>query len=462
MWRWTLSALGASALLFGVAAAERSPWLMQQVTQLRPAVVSAIPGFGPAPVPAQPFASVKSPTWSSTDAYIDKLQTFLKGEATGPRAASAYAQLGGLYLQKVRETGDPTYYGKAEAVLQASLRQQPDNNVTALVGMGTLQLARHQFAGALATGEQARALAPSSYVVYGVLGDALIELGRYDEAIDAFQNMIDRRPDLSSYSRVSYARELHGDLPGAIQAMSLAADAGAPRTESTAWTRVQLGNLYFSTGDLDQAEQQYQAALRMLPNYVHGLGGMARVAAARGDLNSAARLYQQALDAVPLPEYAIGLGDVYRALGDEPNARRQDALVRVITQLQRANGVDVDVELALFEADHTADAAALSSAVERERAEYARRPSVHVADALAWTLYRAGRPAEALPYAQEALELGSKDPLLLFHTGAIAAAADQPDQARTWLTAALAQNPQFSVRYAPEARRLLVALKGAQ
>jgi tetratricopeptide (TPR) repeat protein len=345
-------------------------------------------------------------------------------------------------------------------VLQRSLELAPEN-APALAGTAALQLARHDFAAALVTAQRAVELSPASYASYGLLGDALTELGRYPEAVDAFQQMVDRRPDLTSLSRVSYARELHGDLAGAIDAMRRAADAGAPATEGTAWARIQLGNLYFVAGDLEAAETQYGFALAMLPEYAHAQAGLARVAAARGDLKMAADLYTKSLQAVPWPAYAIELGDVYRAMGNERAAAQQDNLVRVIGQLQRAGGVDVDLEMALFEADHAKDPAALSAAVEAARATYARRPSVHAADVLAWTLYRAGRTGEALPYAREALRLDSKDPLMLFHAGAIAAAAGQPAEARGYLDAALAQNAHFSVRYAPEAEKLLATLRKA-
>lgn len=455
MGRLTAVALATSACLLVLAGTQRLPWLAQQIQQ---AGGPRLGNVGTAP--AQPFAAVKSPSWSTIDATVERLQAWLKDNPQDPRAATVYAQLGGLYLQKARETGDPSYYTKTEGALTRALELAPDN-VPALVGMGTLQLARHDFAEALATGQRALQLAPNSYAVFGVIGDANVELGRYPEAVEAFQQMVDRRPDLSSLSRVSYARELHGDLPGAIVAMKQAADAGPPRTESTAWTRVQLGNLYFISGDLEQAELQYQQALLMLPNYVHALGGQGKVAAARGDLRGAIALYSRALEVVPLPEYAMALGDLYRATGDARRATQQDDLVRVIAQLQQGNGMDVDLEMALFEADRAKDAGALAVALERARATYARRPSIHAADVLAWTLYRAGQPLEALPYAREALRLGSKDPHLLYRAGAVAAAAGEPAEARAALEGALRHNPAFSVRYAPEAKRLLQGLKGA-
>ena len=56
-------------------------------------------------------------------------------------------------------------------------------------GLGSLALSRHRFGEALALGEQAHALAPTTARNYGVIGDALVELGRYREAFRAFDTM---------------------------------------------------------------------------------------------------------------------------------------------------------------------------------------------------------------------------------------------------------------------------------
>jgi tetratricopeptide (TPR) repeat protein len=453
MGRLTTLLLATSAGLLLLAGAQR----LLPGAWSRPGAPVTGPVAG-APAASGPFAAVRSPEWSGTDAAVARLQERLQRQ---PEDASAYAQLASLYLQKARETGDPTYYGKAEATLGEVDRRAPDDPL-GLILTGSLQLARHAFADALASGQRAVDLAPKSAAAYGVAGDAALELGRYDQAVEAFQAMIDLRPDLASYSRVAYARELYGDLPGAIDAMQRAVNAGAARAEGTNWARVQLGHLYFLTGDLDGADRQYGLALQALPNYVHALAGQGRVAAARGDLRLAIERYTRAEELTPLPEFAIALGDLYRATGDLPAAARQDDLVRVITRLQQGNGMDVDLELAVFEADRAdaQEAPSLQTAVDLAQATYDRRPSVTAADALAWTLYRAGRAEEALPYAHEALRLGSQDPTFLFHAGAVALAAGEADEGRALLQTALAANPQFSVRYAPEARRLLSLAEG--
>jgi tetratricopeptide (TPR) repeat protein len=382
-----------------------------------------------------------------------------------PGDVQSYAVLGAAYIQKARDTGDPTYYGKAQAVLDEALKRDP-RNVEALIGAGTLANARHQFREALQLGEQARVINPTVPRIYGVIADAQTELGMYDEAIQTLQTMIDMRPDLSSYSRISYARELHGDIEGAIEAMQDAVTAGGPATENSAWVRVQLGNLYFTQGDLARAEQEYQRTLTVLPDYVYAQAGLGRVRAAQGKLDEAISFYQNAIARMPLPEFVIALGETEQAAGRSTEAAQQYELVRAMQQLFKANGVDTDLELALFDADHPStdlkggrdDPA---GTVALARAAYARRPSVKAADALAWALFKAGQIAEARRYAGEALRLGTHDPLMLYHAGMIAQAQGDSVAARDWLARSLERNPSFSPLYAPLARQALANLSTA-
>lgn len=374
-----------------------------------------------------------------------------------PDDVQSYAVLGAAYMQKVRDTGDPSFYAKAQSVLDEALKRDPQN-VEALIGAGTLANARHQFHEALQLGQQARAINPTVPRIYGVIADAQTELGQYDEAVQTLQTMIDMRPDLSSYSRISYARELHGDMQGAIEAMQEAVTAGGPATENSAWVRVQLGNLYFTQGDLAQAEQEYQRTLALLPDYVYAQAGLGRVRAAQGKLGEAIGLYQSAIARMPLPEFVIALGEAQQAAGHTTEANQQYELVRAMQQLFKSNGVDTDLELALFDADHGNDPAAT---VALARDAYARRPSVKAADTLAWALFKAGQAAEARRYADEALRLGTHDPLMLYHAGMIAQAQGDSAAARAWLGRALERNPSFSPLYAPQARQALANLSAA-
>jgi tetratricopeptide (TPR) repeat protein len=391
---------------------------------------------------------------SSTDNRVETLQARLKDNPDDQRA---YVLLGAAYLQKVREIGDPTYYVKTEEALTRALDLQPDD-FAAMTQMGALALARHQFREAIDWGEKARAISPGSALIYGVIGDAQIELGQYDAALDTLQTMVDLRPDLSSYSRASYMRELHGDVAGAIEAMQRAVQAGGPNTENTNWTRVQLGHLYFNSGKLADAETQYNQALASYPGYVHAIAGLARVHAARGEYDEAIKLYTDATNRIPLPEYVIALGDVYEAAGRKQEAQQQFDLVRVMERLYTANGVDTDLEMALFEANHS-QGQKLDKALTLAHRALERRPTIYAKDVLAWTLYQDGQYASAQVLSRQALQLGTKDALLFFHAGMIALKLGDDTKAREYLERALAINPHFSVLYAEEARTTLEALR---
>lgn len=395
---------------------------------------------------------------TSLDTRIQALQETLRGSASNLGPPST--QLGLAYLQKARETGDPAYYPKAETLLQQALATSPDD-VDALTGLGALALARHEFAAARDWGEQALTVNPYHAAALGVIADAEIELGLYDEAVATVQTMVDLRPDLGSYARVSYVRELMGDREGAVVAMQQAVTAGSGYAENVAWAQVQLGNLLFDRGELDAANQAFSAALAANPNYATAIAGQGRVAAADGDLERAATLYAKAVQIIPLPEMLIAYGDVLNAAGKPDAAQDQFALVEAIQQMYAANGVDTDLELALFTADH-GDPAQLPQAVAEARAGVEARPSIVAWDILAWTLYRSGDLDGAAEASANALELGTKSALLHFHAGMIAAARGENDAAIAHLESALQLNPHFSVRFASEARQTLDNLRAGE
>jgi tetratricopeptide (TPR) repeat protein len=284
-------------------------------------------------------------------------------------------------------------------------------------------------------------------------------LGMYDEAIHSYQEMVDRRPDFASFSRVAYARELYGDPEGAIEAMEFALQAGSGTPENVAWAHVQLGNLWFTSGKLEEAQKAYGLSTKTVSAYAPALAGQAKIAAARGDLGRAATLYRQAFNRMPLPEYAIALGDVYAEMGDRKKAEGQYELVQSMDKLLRTNGVNTDLEIALFYADHRMN---LQTSLEKARAAYDARPSIHAADALAWTLYETGDYKKAQKYSSEALKLGTRDPLKLFHAGMIAKALGEKEQAREYLQQAVDLNPHFSLLYSDEAADSLKALNAKE
>ncbi|MDP9399621.1 MAG: hypothetical protein M3P39_01410, partial [Actinomycetota bacterium] len=394
--------------------------------------------------------NARAPAGRSTDAQIRALQAAVRA---APEEAQRYALLGEAYLQRARETGDPAFYDRAEGVLVAGRERDP-RSFDVRIGLGAVALARHDFRGALAHGRAARRLAPKLVRPYPVVFDAQLELGRYAAARRTLQVMIDLKPSLASYSRVSYFRQLHGDLRGAVEAMRLAVSAGGGRPENLAYVQTLLGDLEFERGRLGAADRAYRSAVASFPGHLPARAGLARLAAARGRLGVAIRSYRRLVARLPLPEHVIALAEAELAAGRRAQAREHLALVRAQQRLLAARGVRVDVDLAVFEADH----GEARRAVRLARGAWSAAPSVRSADALGWALTRAGRPRQGLAWSRRALALGTQDPLFLLHAGLAARGDGQPRLARRLLGQALARNPRFSPWHAPVARRALRGL----
>ena len=399
-------------------------------------------------VPAPP-TSPRPVTGSQTQERIADLEAKVRAN---PSDAESQRDLGFALLQRIRETADPSLYAPAESAFEAARAITPDD-AQVLVGIGGLQLGRHQFADALKTGRQAVNLGPNLPAAYEVVLDALVELGRYDEADDAAGRMLGAGIELGTLARWSYLRELNGDLDGALAAMRRASQTPGLAPENTAFAQVHLANLYVWTGDRDAARKALEAALDEVPDYAPALAGLGRMAVADSDLDEAIRRFSRAADILPLPEYVIALGEAHEAAGDSDAARDSYALASAEIALFESNGVVVDLDLALFEADHGDTAAALRHATTA----YEATPTVRAADALAWALHRLGRDGEAARRSREALRLESRDPLFHFHAGAIAAARGEEAVARRELSEALRLDAGFSPTGAAEARRLLDA-----
>lgn len=380
-----------------------------------------------------------------TQSLVLRLQDGLRAQPSNVRGLDL---LGLAYQQRARETGDPTYYAKSDGVLRRALELAP-RDLGATSGLASLKLSRHRFAQALRLGREALSISPTTARNYGVVGDALLELGRYRESFRAFDTMVRLKPGVSSYARVAYARELLGNLNGARTALLLARDAAADEREPFAWTETQLGKLELGRDRIGAAAAHLRSALRTFPGYVYALDALAQVEIARGQIRRATALERRAVETIPLPQFVGLYGDLLHVTGHERAARVQYATEEAIRQLLHANGVRTDLETALFDIDHGIRLnAALALAREAQRA----RPSIDGDDVLAWALVRNGRCSEALLYSQLALRLGTKDAAKLFHRAEIARCLGTDP--RPWARRAAALNPRFSVLWAPTLRRL--------
>ncbi|WUH90204.1 hypothetical protein OG900_08860 [Streptomyces sp. NBC_00433] len=388
----------------------------------------------------------------SMGAVITKLQAGLRQQ---PADASGWAQLGSAYVEQARLAVDPTLYPKSESALRRSLAIQPRGNTAALTGMAGLANARHQFAQARDWADKAVAVDPYAWAPYGALNDALTQLGDDDAAQTAVQHMLDLHPSTESFTRASYTLELHGRTTEAAQALQRALD-DASSPADVAFCQHYLGELAFNTGRPQQALGHYRQALAADATYTASLAGSARAEAALGQADRAVTDYRTAIARVPQPQYVLEFGELLQSLGRDGEARTEYGVLQAEQKLFAANGVVDDLNLGQYQADHGDP----KLAVTLLTAEWDRRHSVLVADALGWALHRAGRDAEALPLARQADRLGWRDALLRYHRGVIEQSLGDDTGARTDLAAALAANPHFSPLSAPDARTRLARLQG--
>ena len=368
-----------------------------------------------------------------------------------PEDPAAWRSLGSAYVQQAVQTSDPAFYGLAERAFDRADELAP-GDPTVLVGRGVLELSLHRFEEAEALARDATQALPGNADALGVLVDAQVELGRYDEAAETLQVMLDNRPGLPALARTSYQRELRGDLAGAEEAMRDAVVAGSASPFDLATVTVLLGDLQRSAGDLEAAAASYDEALRLVPELLTAQLGRAQVLAARGELEEATTVVQEVVDRFPAPAALFLLADLQHAAGDAEGEQETIELVRVTTKLQEEAGQVVDLELALFEADVAEDPAL---AVDLAEAAHGARPdNVFTADALAWALHRAGRSEAAVPFAEQAIRLGTADPLLRYHAAEVFAAVGDEARAAEQLEVALTGGTSSFLRHQDEVEAL--------
>ena len=343
------------------------------------------------------------------------------------------------YLQKIRETGDATLYLKIEEVLD---RVGSDKDVRGEVLAKRAEIAngRHDFVQGLAYILEALALNPQSASYYGIKTDSEIELGKYDDAERSLQKMVDIKPNFSSFSRVAYQRQLRGDREGALEALAAAISAGSIFPENIAWALTESGKLHMSS-DVAMAKRDFTKAIDIYPTYAPAYEGLGRVAFIEGDKEASLANYLRAFEILPVATNAIALGNFYEVAGDEVKAKQYYALAELA--YLDSKGTNVDLEYALFLADHSDVVKALTLA----QAVYETRQSIYTADAYAWALYKNNQSAKAEQYSNEALFLGGHDTGILYHAAMITNANGNAEASTTHVKRALELDESASLLY---------------
>jgi tetratricopeptide (TPR) repeat protein len=412
-----------------------------------------------------PFGSVvpkRLDPASATDKQIQALQDQVR---KAPSDYAGYDRLGSAFFQKARETGDIDYYNLAEQALNQALALAPQDFRAAdpFVHMALVYMGEHRFSDALAYAQKAIGTGSGNLAAFAIEGDAHTDMGDYDEAATAYNAMQSLGRTISSPlalaymsdSRMAYLSYLRGDSAEAIRLMKSAIAAALQTNvfrENLAWLYFELGERYFQTGDLGNADLSYQSGITADPNHYRSLAGLAKVRAAQGNFEESIQLYQRSIAIIPFPVYVAELGDVYKKVGRMNEAQQQYDLVEYIGHLSKLNQVLANRELALFYADQGIK---LPEALELARKELEVRHDIYTWDALAWVLYRNGRFQEAAESISKALSLHTNDSLLLFHAGMIYHSLGKDSDAEDFLSRALKANPHFQVFQAEVANRTL-------
>ena len=398
-----------------------------------------------------------SSEWLNTKSAIEGLISKVKSNPDDKRSMLA---LGMAYIQESRVSGNHPYYDKASLNLFETVLKKDPNDFEALTGKATVLLSQHHFTDALPVAELAKKINPYSATVYGILTDVFVETGNYNKAIEMADKMTATRPDIRSYSRISYLREILGDYKGSIDAMKMAVDAGYPGMEQTEWSRQQLGHLYENTGDLRNAEFCYELSIYYRPSFSWAYAGKGRVAKARGDYFHAIDFIKQAQALLPDFSFQQELTELYR-ITNQPqlaaeSARKTIALLGGLMgdESDKNHGHYADKELAYA----CLDSYDYMQAYKHALIEFNRRPdNIETNQTLAWVNYKLGRYEMANKYIDSALRTHSQYPLLNYQAGLIKLRAGEKEKGRKLIDQSLALNPYLSPVLKWEMRKMLAS-----
>jgi tetratricopeptide (TPR) repeat protein len=382
------------------------------VTPAAPVKVEQAKADPVATSPEKRLALQRLPGTTAVDRAVDLAQAAVR---RNPANFDLWISLGHTWVRKAREANDPGFYVNAKACADVVLRELPENklaqNLQALV-----LLNNHEFEAARTLARKIIDRNADDAMAYGSLSDAELELGLYDDAARDAQTMVDLKPNLPSYSRASHLAWLRGDVRGATESVKRAIDAGrdTKNREPRAWVLVQAATIFLHQGDLEGGDAGFDMALAWLPEFAPALAGKGRIALARKDAVKAVDYLGRSYKESPLVETAWLLGDARAMKGDKAGAEEMYAKVR-------SDGRKTDPRtLSLFLSSR---GEAPDEALRLAEEEYRVRKDVYTEDAVAWAQYRAGKIEDARARIAKARRLGTPDPRLMYHEGAIRMAA---------------------------------------
>ncbi|MDX2033046.1 MAG: hypothetical protein SF339_20380 [Blastocatellia bacterium] len=371
------------------------------------------------------------------DQEIAALQQDVRANRKPYQTNALIEQLGWRFVEKARGSFDPGYYRIAEQCALC-LESKPARNAegtprpltseksiraASLLLRGHALHSMHRFAEAE---KLARELVETRGLAYdfGLLGDVLMEQGKLDESILAYQKMMEQRPGPQAYSRASHVRWLKGDLDGARILMRMAAQsAGDGDADSSAWAWTRLALFELQAGSAQRAHEMCNLALELRGDYAPALLARGRVLLAEKRVDESLAPLQRAAGLNPLPEYLWTLADALRAAG------RTDEAAQVEARLAASGPANDPRTFALFLATRGQEAA---TALKLAEEELRQRGDVYTLDAHAWAQLAAGNPADAWKTMKAALARNTQDARLFLHAAIIAAQAGDAASAKSY------------------------------
>ncbi len=323
-----------------------------------------------------------------------------------------YLKLTEVCILEARVTGEHGhYYPGALQIIDELLSKKDisqDLLFQALSLKSSVLLSQHDFKNALLCSQRAIKINPYNAQIYGTLTDALVELGRYEEAVLAADKMVGIRPDLRSYARISYMREIHGDIEGSIEAMKMAVKAGYPGLEQSAWTRLTLGNIYETYGKLDEAKNEYQLTLAERENYPFAIGALAGIELQQENYKAAEDLLKEATAIIPEFSFYVQLAELYQKTNRMEEYKETLDEIFVMLQDDVDSGHNMNLEYADIHLRITKD---YEKALAFTLLEHEKRPvNIDVNKMLAKIYYEMGDKENSRKFFNEAIRTNSKNP----------------------------------------------------
>lgn len=210
--------------------------------------------------------------------------------------ARAYVELGDANRQLAR-------YDEAEKAFKQAMSLEDES--CASCGLGVTYWKMGRYLDAEKAFKRATQLNRNDVCAYDWSGRMYYDLGRYEKAIEVFEQEIKLSPNVNGYLFLGNAYTYSGRLGEAVNAYRQAVHLNPD--EVMAYT--QLGVAYESLKRYEDAIKAYQLAIKLMPNEAKAHYGLARAYLAIGDKNAAFAQSETASVLDKRTAYFIPLGD---------------------------------------------------------------------------------------------------------------------------------------------------------